>query len=139
MNDIFTTNIKEISNSDVTFKKIKGREQILKLIKDGYQFTDDELMFIAKNYFSIFIDYLPPDSRYIRVLLKSGYGINRNQFPLTIFKDQDLLLDILNNYEKQCNMQILKYVTIETLKKYAQSHSDFDFYRICFSPFKIRK
>ena len=54
MNDIFTTNIKIISTSDVTFKKIKGREQILKLIKDGYQFTDDELMFIAKNYFSIF-------------------------------------------------------------------------------------
>ena len=130
MNDIFTTNIKIISTSDVTFKKIKGREQILKLIKDGYQFTDDELMFIAKNYFSIFIHYLPPDSRYIRVLLKSGYGINRNQFPLTIFKDQDLLLDILNNYESLCNKQILKYVTIETLKKYAQSHSDFDFYRI---------
>lgn len=130
MNKILETDISKALSKDKTFRLIEGREQILKLIKEGYEFTDNELLFIAKYYSDIFIHYFTPDSHYIRIWLKAGHGINRNQFPLAIFKDQELLLEILNNYENRCNLQILKYATIETLKKYAENHSDFDFYRI---------
>lgn len=104
------------------------RETIINLLKRGYEFSELEIEFILNNFWLDSIShYLTLNKDFIKKWVDRGYDIKR--FPKTIYKDDEITEYVLN-HSNYVNDKLVENITPEILKRYAQTHSDYDLYRI---------
>lgn len=104
------------------------RENIITLLKSGYDFSEQEIDFILRHYWMDSItNYFPLNEIFLKKWVDNGYDIKR--FPQSIYKDEEITEYFLT-HATYVDKKLVENITPDIIKRYAQNHSDYDFYRI---------